>query len=191
MRKLILIVHTSLDGYVAGVNGEFDNFKTSPENLDFVCSLTGEADAALAGRVSYQMLDSFWPTARDRKEATPAEVRYSNWYNDVQKIVLSRTLSENRERTTIISDNVSERIHEIKKQPGKNILMFGSPTAFETLSSLNLIDDYWVIQYPVLFGKGIPFFTRLNKVAQLNLLDVKRLSNGEIALHYGVNEHEK
>ena len=186
MRKLILIVHTSLDGYVAGVNGEFDNFKTSPENLDFVCGLTNEADAALAGRVSYQMLDSFWPTARDRKEATQAEIKYSNWYNDAQKIVLSRNLSETKDKTTIISDNVSDRILEIKSQPGKNILMFGSPTTFETLNKLNLIDEYWVIQYPVLFGKGISFFTRAQSVAQLKLLDVKQLSMGEIALHYGV-----
>ena len=59
MRKIILIVHTSLDGFVAGVNGEFDNFKPSPENLDFVCSLTDNSDAALVGRVSYEMLESF------------------------------------------------------------------------------------------------------------------------------------
>jgi dihydrofolate reductase len=185
MRKLILIVHTSLDGFVAGENGEFDNFGPSPENLEFVCSLTEEADAALAGRVSYQMLDSYWPTAADNENATESEIKYSNWYKAAEKIVLSRTLPNDKHNTTVISNNIGERIQEIKNQTGKNILMFGSPTAFETLYNLNLIDEYWVIQYPVLFGKGIPFFTRVQDVNRLNLLDIKQFSRGEIAIHYG------
>lgn len=184
MRKIILIVHTSLDGFVAGVNGEFDNFKPSPENLDFVCSLTDHSDAALVGRVSYEMLESFWPNARENKNATPSEVKYSNWYNNSEKIVISNSLPGNKEKTTIVSDNIADRISEIKSQTGKNILMFGSPTTFETLNRLNLIDEYWVIQYPVFFGKGIPFFTRVQNPNRLKLLNVKQFSEGEIAIHY-------
>jgi dihydrofolate reductase len=186
MRKLILIVHVSLDGFVAGEKGEFDNFRPSPENLDFVNSLTDEADAALVGRVSYQMLDSFWPTAGDKENATKSEIKYSNWYNNTEKIVFSKSLSKRKEKTTVISDNIAGSVLEIKSQVGKNILMFGSPTVFEMLNSLNLIDEYWVIQYPVFFGKGIPFFTRVQNSNSLKLLNIKEFSNGEIAIHYSM-----
>src|SRR5688572_2133339 len=108
MRKLILIVHTSLDGFAAGENGEFDDFKPSPENLDFVCSLTEQADAALFGRASYELLERYWPTARDNENATASEIKYSNWYNEAEKIVLSKTLSGNRKKTTFISENIAE-----------------------------------------------------------------------------------
>lgn len=186
MRKLILIVHTSLDGFVAGEYGEFDNFKQSPENLDFVCSLTDDADAALVGRVSYQMLESYWPTAGDKENATKSDIKYSNWYNEADKIVLSKTLSIDKEKTTFISDNIAQHIQNIKSQAGKNILMFGSPSAFETLRHLNVIDAYWIIQYPIFFGKGIPFFTRTQNSNRLKLLNVKQFSEGEIAIHYSL-----
>ena len=129
---------------------------------------------------------AFRPNARDNKNATPSEVKYSNWYNDSAKIVISNSLSENKEKTTVISDNIAERINEIKSQTGKNILMFGSPTTFETLNRLNLIDEYWVIQYPVFFGKGIPFFTRVQNSNRLKLLNIKQFSDGEIAIHYKI-----
>src|SRR5688572_1939393 len=182
MRKLILIVHTSIDGFVAGVNGEFDDFNPSPENLDFICSLTDEADAALVGRVSYQMLEKYWPTARDNKNATPGEIKYSNWYNAADKIVLSNSMSGSSDKINVLSDDIALAVRKIKNRKGKNILMFGSPTAYETLSRLNLIDEYWIIQYPVFFGKGIPFFTRVQNSNRLSLLDIKQLSNGEIAI---------
>jgi dihydrofolate reductase len=190
MRKLILIVHTSIDGFVAGVNGEFDNFNPSPENLDFVCSLTDEADAALVGRVSYQMLEKYWPTARDNKDATPSEIKYSNWYNAAEKIVLSTSLSDSKNKLSVISNDINVGVQKIKNQAGKNILMFGSPTAYETLNKFNLIDEYWIIQYPVFFGKGIPFFTRVQNSNRLSLLNTKQFSNGEIAIHYKVNANE-
>ena len=187
MRKIILIVHTSLDGFVAGENGEFDGFNPSPENLDLVCSLTEDADAALAGRISYQMLDANWPTARDRENASKSEIKYSNWYNDARKIVLSKSLSENHSSdVTIVSEDIAEKLLEIKNQKGKNILMFGSPTAFQALNKLDLIDEYWVINYPALFGKGIPFFTLAETPRKLKLLSTKQLSNGEVVIHYKV-----
>ena len=185
MRKIILIVHISIDGYAAGETGEFDKFNPSPENLDFVCSLTDKADAALAGRISYQMLESYWPAARDKANATESEIKYSNWYNEAEKIVLSKSLSQkDLKKTTILSENIAERIHETKSGKGKNILMFGSPTAFETLNKFDLIDEYWVIHYPVLFGKGIPFFTRAQELKRFELLSTRQFSKGEVAVNY-------
>ncbi len=187
MRKIILVVHTTLDGYVSNKDGELEGFTQSPENLDFVCRLTDSADALIVGRNSYEMLNGYWPQAGNNPEATDSEKKYSSWYNNAQKIVLSKSLSnKGLNKTIILSKNILEKISEIKKMEGKDILLFGSPTAFQTLAELNLIDEYWVIIYPVIFGKGIPFFTRLNFSNELKFLSSTQFSKGEIAIHYKV-----
>lgn len=187
MRKLMVIVHTSIDGFVAGINGEFDNFIGDEENLEFVCSLTDGADAALFGRVSYRLLDSDWPTAAGRPNATKNMIRYSNWYNSVPKIVLSKTLQQaDAKNARIISKNIPAEINKIKQQPGKNILIFGSPTTVHSLIELNLLDGFWILIHPVIFGQGIPLFTGSKKPVKLNLSATKQFLNGMVGLNYDV-----
>jgi dihydrofolate reductase len=170
MRKLVLLAHISLDGFVAGPNGELDAFPHGEENLQFVCHLTGDADAALFGRISYKLLNDYWPAARNHPGATRPEIAYSNWYNDAHKIVVSKTMkNENRNNTTILSENILGEIKKIKEQAGRNILIFGSPSVSQLLMQHSLIDDYWIFVNPVVFGKGIPLFTELNK-AKFKLL---------------------
>jgi dihydrofolate reductase len=128
-RKIILVAHISLDGFVAAPNGELDWFDKGEENLEFVCKLTEGADTALFGRISYELLNSYWPTARDHPNATKGEIAYSNWYNNAKKIVISKTMTEGGlNNTTFISGNISNEITKIKEQKGKNILIFGSPS---------------------------------------------------------------
>jgi dihydrofolate reductase len=81
MRKLSLLAHISLDGYVSNVKGGLDWFQPGEENLAFVCKLTETADAAMFGRISFQLINSFWPQAKDLQNASPATLAYSNWYN--------------------------------------------------------------------------------------------------------------
>jgi dihydrofolate reductase len=156
-----------------------------------VCSLTDDADAALFGRRSYQLLDSDWPTAADRPNATKGVINYSNWYNRVPKYVLSGTLqSGNSANTHIITGNIFDAINKIK-QPGdggnKNILMFGGPEAARSLIELDLIDGFWLLIHPVIFGQGIPLFKNdSKKVMKLTLAATKQLSNGMMALNYYV-----
>jgi dihydrofolate reductase len=187
MRKLILVVHTSLDGFVAGSNGELNGFEPGEENLVFVCKLTETADAALFGRISYALLDSYWPTAKDRSNATMGEIAYSKWYNGAQKIVISRTLNkDNLHNTTVISKNIAHEISKIKEQTGKDILIFGSPATTQTLIQLNLVDEYWVFVNPVIFARGIPLFANIPDKIKLKLLATTQFSNAEVALHYAV-----
>lgn len=189
MRELTLIVQTSLDGFVAGLKGEFDNFVGGEENLEFVCSVTDDADAALFGRVSYQLLNGDWPTAANKPGATKSVKKYSGWYNAVSKFVLSKTLHiENSENTYVISENIETEINRIKQQPGKNILMFGSPAAAQSLFQLNLVDSIWIIVHPVIFGHGIPFFRGSENIIKLVLLASKQLSNGTLCHKYSVKK---
>ena len=188
MRELTLIVQTSLDGFVAGVDGAFTNFVGGEENLDFVCSITDEADAALFGRVSFQLLDSHWPTAGTEPGATENAIKYSNWYNAVPKYVLSKSLEIKDPNTVVISEDIETQILDIKKQPGKSILIFGSPTAVQSLLDLKLLDSFWIIVHPVMFGQGIPFFRDRTDVIKLDLIASKQLSNGTLCQKYSLSK---
>jgi dihydrofolate reductase len=189
MRELTLIVQTSLDGFVAGLNGEFDNFIEGEENLEFVCSITDDADAALLGRISYQLLDSDWPTAASKPDASKNVIKYSNWYSAVPKFVLSKKLNAgNSANTYIISKNIETEINNLKQQPGKTILIFGSPTAVQSLFELNLVDSFWIIVHPVIFGQGIPFFRGSKSIVKLGLIASKQLSNGTVCHKYSVSK---
>jgi len=185
MGKLVLVVHISLDGFVAGLKGELDGFEPDEENLQFVCSLTENADTALFGRISYQLLNRYWPTASLRPNATKGEIVYSNWYNGAKKIVISKTMTaENLDNTTVISKNLLDEIVRIKEQAEKSILIFGSPMVSQLLMQHNLIDSYWIFVNPIMFGQGIPLFTDLSHKIELNLVTTRKFRNGEIALNY-------
>jgi len=187
MRQLILIAQTSIDGFVAGVKGEFENFIGGEENLEFVCSITDEADAAMLGRISYELLNSDWPTAADKPGATKNMVKYSNWYNGATKIVVSATLQASEAgNTIIINDNLLQETTKIKQQEGKNILIFGSPSIVHDLIELDLIDSIWLIVHPVIFGSGIPLFKKAQKLIKLELVTSKKLSNGTLCNKYAV-----
>lgn len=189
MRNLNLIAQTSLDGFVAGANGEFDNFIGGEENLEFVCNITDSADAAMFGRISYELLESSWPTAGSKPGATKNEIKYSNWYNSAAKIVLSTTLrKDNLKNVTIISDDLFPWINKIKEQQGKDILIFGSPTIVYELLNLHIIDNIWLIVHPVIFGSGIPLFRKSNQVTKFALLNSQQLSNGTLCNKYALQQ---
>jgi dihydrofolate reductase len=185
MRKLIFFMHTSLDGFVTGPNGEMEWINLDDEMFDFVATMTQQADTALYGRVTYQLMQSYWPTAGERLNATKHDIEHSTWYNKVSKIVLSNTISEKGLiNTRIISDKLSEYINKIKQQDGKNILIFGSPSASHSLLNQGLIDEFWVLVNPVLLGQGIPLFKNITEIINLKLIESKTFPCGVIALHY-------
>src|SRR5204863_1904533 len=80
MRKIISFMHISLDGFVAGLNGEMDWIKVDEEIFDHVGRRISEGDTALYGRVTYQMMENYWPTAADKQTATRHEIQHSKWY---------------------------------------------------------------------------------------------------------------
>ena len=119
---------------------------------------------ALFGRVSYQLLDSYWPTARDRANNSRSEIKYSNWYSSAVKIVLSKTMTEvSSNNTTIVSGNIANKIIRIKEKEGKDILIFGSPATNQSVIQLDLVDSYWIFINPVIFNQAIPLFTGLKE----------------------------
>lgn len=185
MRNLIFFMHTSLDGFVAGPNGEMNWIKVDEEMFDFVATMTAEADTALYGRVTYEMMEGYWPKAGEQPNASKHDIEHSNWYNSVSKVVLSKTIDETRlHNTKVIGDHLSDNINKLKQQDGKNILIFGSPRASQSLLNEGLIDEFWLFVNPIILGQGMPLFKDITGTSKLKLLESKTFTCGVIALHY-------
>ena len=195
MRKVISFMHISLDGFVAGLNGEMDWIKVDEEIFDYVGKRISEGDTALYGRVTYQMMENYWPIAGDEPTATKHDIEHSKWYNKVHKVVLSKTMKDaGLTNTKIISDNLSDRINEIKQSRpasggsgSEDILLFGSPTATHSLIQLNLIDGYWLFVNPIILGRGIPLFVDIKDKIELKLLTTRQFTCGVTELNYIVD----
>ncbi len=185
MRKLIFFMHTSLDGFVARTNGALDWVNIDDKMFDFVATMTDQADTALYGRVTYEIMQAYWPKAGLQPNASKHDIEHSTWYNKVPKVVLSKTMNEkDLVNTKVISDHLKENITKVKEQEGKNILIFGSPRASQSLLNEGLIDEFWLFVNPILLGNGIPMFSNINIETKLNLIESKNFNGGVIALHY-------
>ena len=99
MRKLVLFMHTSLDGFVASIKGEMNWMHIDEELFDYAGNRTNESDLALYGRKTFEMMEGYWPTAASKPNASRHDIEHSTWYNQVQKIVLSKTLDGSKLKT--------------------------------------------------------------------------------------------
>jgi dihydrofolate reductase len=188
MRKIISFMHLSLDGFVAGPNGEMNWIKVDEEIFDHVGKRISQGDTALYGRVTYQMMEGYWPTAGNKPNASKHDIEHSKWYANVHKLVLSKTMKEaDLTNTTIISENLSDSINKIRQQEGPDILLFGSPTATHALMKLNLIDGYWLFVNPIILGQGIPLFVDIKDKIKLNLVSTHQFTCGVTELNYTVD----
>jgi len=185
MKKIIAFMHISLDGFVAGPKGEMDWIRVDEEIFDYVHTRISMTDTALYGRVTYQMMENYWPGAGNKSGASKHDIEHSKWYNKAHKIVLSKTLKDaDLVNTEIISENFADRIKEIKQEPGTEILLFGSPTATHSLIQQNLIDGYWLFVNPVILGQGIPLFVDIKNKIKLRLLTTRHFTSGVTELNY-------
>ncbi len=188
MRKVISFMHISLDGFVAGPKGEMDWIKVDEEIFDYVGKRISEGDTALYGRVTYQLMENYWPTAGDKPGATRHDIEHAKWYSKVHKVVLSKTMKDaGLTNTNIISDNLPDGIKEIKQQGSKEILLFGSPAATHSLIQLDLIDGYWLFVNPIILGRGIPLFADIKGKINLKLLTTRQFNCGVTELNYTVD----
>ncbi len=185
MRKIVLFMHVSLDGFVAGPNGEMDWIQVDDKMFDYAGKRTKKATTALYGRVTYEMMNAYWPNAADQPNATKHDIEHSTWYNKVRKVVVSKTMAADKlPKTTVIGNNFLEEINQLRQSKGKEIIMFGSPSVAHSLIQENLVDDYWLFVNPILIGQGIPLFKDLKNKTFLSLKKSTTFSSGVVCLHY-------
>jgi len=160
MRNLVAFMHMSLDGFAAGPNGELDWIAYDQELEQYAAGIVASVGTALYGRTTYHMME-YWRAMLDNPDATAHARAHAAWIEAIPKVVVSTTLSGvDWHNTTIITDKVGEEISQLKRQPGKDIVIFGSPSLTQTLAQFGLVDEYQLTVSPTLLGRGTQFFAR-------------------------------
>jgi dihydrofolate reductase len=181
MRKIIVSNYITLDNYYAGPNGEIDWFVWNKETELYSIELSKSIDTILFGRITYDMMASYWPAAKAPDESPII----SEYMNTTAKIVFSKTMkTADWNNTTVINEINRADILTLKQQPGKDIVIYGSGTIFSALMQLELIDDYRFFINPVILGKGKPQFHDINDKIKLKLVETKRFTTGVVLVHY-------
>ncbi|MBC7892927.1 MAG: dihydrofolate reductase [Sphingobacteriaceae bacterium] len=185
MRKVILQINVSLDGFIEAPNQDLDWMYIDEEQWQTQRELRSTADTALFGRVAYQGFEQYWPGAATNPESPKQLVDFAHWIDETPKIVFSTTLSSaNWANSRLVKSDIAAEIANLKQQPGKNLLLFGGADIDQTFINLGLVDDYRINVYPIVLGNGIPLFKNLNDRAKLKLLDTKTYQSGVVGLHY-------
>jgi dihydrofolate reductase len=178
-------MHISLDGFAAGPNGELDWISYDAELEKYAEGIVSTVGTALYGRVTYQMMESYWPTVLTNPSSTKHDLDHARWIENIPKIVFSKSLAKVEwNNTRLIKDNIAAEISKLKQQPGKDLVIFGSPGLARTFIQLDLIDEYRLTVNPVVLGSGMPLFNDLKDRVELKLLNTKTFGSGVVALHY-------
>lgn len=181
MRKLILFNMITLDGFFEGANKELDWHQVDEEFNEFANEQLLSADMLLFGRVTYQLMASYWTTQTAIKNDPIIAAKM----NSIPKIVFSKTLEKAEwNNTRMLKENIEDEIVKLKQQPGKNIFIFGSANLASTLRKLNLIDEYRIMINPIILGKGNPLFRNENGKLVLKLIKTKAFDSGNVLLYY-------
>jgi dihydrofolate reductase len=179
MRKVIVSNLVTLDGFFEGLKGELDWFVVEDEFFDYVKELFKSVDTILFGRKTFEALGSYWPNT------TEDDPTITHLMNKLPKIVFTKTLEKAEwNNSKIIRENLEEEIHEMKKLPGKDMVIFGSGEIVSFLTNRGLIDEYRIILNPVILGEGNPMLKNINDKIKMNLFKTKKLKSGVIILYY-------
>ncbi len=175
MRKLILGLAVSLDGYIEGPNGEYDWCYTDQDyglNEFFT-----RIDAVFIGRKSYEMAQQY--ASGNNGEAIPGMPAMTEY-------VFSTTLKEVKPGAILLSGDAMAEARKIKEQPGKDIWLYGGASLTDALMKEGLVDELWMSVHPILLGSGKPLFRPQDGRTQLTLLHSKTYETGLVSLRYGV-----
>lgn len=181
MRKVIIYMLTSLDGYFEGPDREIDWHNVDAGFNEYAIDMLDHADLLLFGRVTYQLMADYWPTEQAKKDDPFVAGRM----NRLSKIVFSRTLEKaGWENTRLVKDSVTEEILKLKNQPGKDMVILGSSNLALSLIPHDLIDEYRIMVNPVVLGNGNSLFKGLKGRLNLKLIKAKTFQSGNILLYY-------
>jgi dihydrofolate reductase len=182
MRKVIYSMGLSLDGFIAGPNGEIDWSAPDEELHRFHNEQTRELDAHFCGRRLYEEM-LYWETADQNPSAGEPELEFARIWQNLPKIVFSTTLETVEGNARLASDGVAEEVAKLKEQPGKDLAVGGAGLA-SSFTNLGLIDEYRLFVNPVVLGGGTPYFPRLDEQINLELVETRTFGSRVVYLRY-------
>jgi dihydrofolate reductase len=177
MRKVILDLAVTLDGFIEGPNGEVD-WCIMDEDMNFDGFLSG-IDTIFYGRISYDQWGNFQP----EPDATPAEKSIWSAVHAKQKYVFSSQSRQDTKATFVTSD-IAENVAAIRQQEGRDIWLYGGASLIATFVHLNLIDAYRISVHPTVLGAGKPLFETIKERINLRLTEVNRFRSGVVQMVY-------
>ncbi|HKD65768.1 MAG TPA: dihydrofolate reductase family protein [Candidatus Binataceae bacterium] len=184
MRKLIVFNNVTLDGYFTGPKGDLSWAHGGDEDAEFNSFVSDNASGGgqlLLGRITYQLMASYWPTP----EAIKNDPVVAKGMNQMQKVVFSRTL-ENTSwiNTKLVKADIAPAIRKMKQEPGPGMAILGSGSIVAQLAPEGLIDEYQVVVNPVVLGSGRTMFDGIKAKLDLKLTKTRTFSGGKIFLSY-------
>jgi dihydrofolate reductase len=182
MRKLIYSMGVSLDGFIAGPDGDIDWSAPDEELHRFHNQQAREVGAELYGRRLYEVM-RYWETAEENPAAPEHELEFARIWKDTPKIVFSKTLEKVEGYARLVRDNVAEEVARLKEEPGKHLAVGGAGLA-STFMNLGLIDEYRLFVSPVVLGGGTPYFPALDERINLELLETRTFGSRVVYLRY-------
>ncbi len=182
MRKIIYWVHVSLDGHINGPAGEFDWPVFGPELARYSHEENDRVDTFLYGRVVWELMSSYWPTADENTDEEHARFFAPVWRR-TPKIVFSTTLEQAGWNTTIVGGDLASAVAELKAGSGKDMQLTGGTGVAKALADLDLIDEYQVVVHPVVLGGGQQLFP-LSKRFSLKLEETRTFDGATVLLRY-------
>ncbi len=187
MRKLVLFLHASLDGFVEGPNGPMDiGWVSYDADLEkHAKHILSSADTVIWGRGTYEMMYSYWPTIPANPSASQHERDHAEWIEKTTKVVFSTKLDRVEwNNSRLVKEHIEEEIKKLKQQPGKDMVILGSPRLAHYLMPFDLIDEYKITVSPVLIGSGLPLFQGIKEKVNLKLIESKTFDSGALGLAY-------
>jgi dihydrofolate reductase len=181
MRKVFVFNLVTLDGYFEGPNREIDWHNVDAEFNDYAVGMLNSVDTLIFGRVTYELMASYWPTP----DATQNDPIVAERMNNLPKIVFSRTLEKTEwHNTRLVRDNIEEEIKKMKQQPGKDMVILGSGSVVSGFAQRGLIDEYRIMVNPVVLGRGNPLFKGIKNRLHLKLIKTRAFRSGNVLLYY-------
>jgi dihydrofolate reductase len=187
MRKVILSINITLDGFMAGPGGELDWHmqRWNDEMGEYAFQQLSRTDTILLGRVTYEAMANYWPYAFIEPGSKKGDIEFAHMMNSYQKIVFSKTLSGVEwENTRVVKENIKQEIMQLKQQPGKDMIMWGGVSIVSSFMQMGLIDEYRISIAPVVLGNGMKPLINLTESPELKLIDTTTFSNGVVLLCY-------
>lgn len=186
MRKLVLFMHISLDGFAADANNGLGWISYDGELQAYADGIVATVGSPVYGRVTYELMAGYWPEVLKDPNESERNKKHAQWVDQATKIVFSRTMKKaDWNNTIVINDHITEEINKLKQEPGKDLVIFGSPGLAHSLMELDLIDEFQLTLNPVLLGAGKQVFENIKNRTDLNLLKATPLKSGVVGLHYG------